>query len=219
MKKINLFTFIFIVFGFRTFYAENLWPTSNSTQANRKLFIIYDDASDSIKNDFVGTSDELSDDGSTITVETAVDSIMSDFNSIASAYVELVDSEDIDYSQSFASDRTISISFGGSAGTTTGHAQMEYVNGEVVGCKIALESSLKDSAKEFIQTLTHEIGHCLGLDHAQDTVNSIMSYYMDRDAIFRLQNDDKMGITYLFPSDVSKAKEVSTFGLSCTPKN
>ena len=43
-----------------------------------------------------------------------------------------------------------------------------------------------------------------------------MSYYMDRDAIYRLQNDDKMGITYLFPSDESKAKEINTLGLSCS---
>ena len=92
---------------------------------------------------------------------------------------------------------------------------MIYENEKVVGCEISLERDLLDSAKALVANLTHEIGHCLGLDHSQESVNSIMSYYSDSESIYRLQIDDRMGITYLFAKNLSKVSEVNTYGLSC----
>lgn len=140
---------------------------------------------------------------------------MEDYNSINESYLNLVDSNDSDYSIDNSLNKKINISFAGSGGATVGHAQMIYENEKVVGCEISLERDLLDSAKALVATLTHEIGHCLGLDHSQESVNSIMSYYSDSESIYRLQIDDRMGITYLFAKNLSKVSEVNTYGLSC----
>lgn len=219
MKKLfKFFILLFFTVGFRTYYSKNLWTTSNSSELNSKLFIVYDGPTSVVSNDLNSSNDDLAGLGASITLEQVMDSVMEDYNSITGSYLNLVDRNDVDYSLVNSMNKKINISFAGSGGATVGHAQMIYENEKVVGCEISLESDLLDSAKDLVATLTHEIGHCLGLDHSQESVKSIMSYYSDSDSIYRLQIDDRMGITYLFASDQSKVSEVNTYGLSCDVK-
>lgn len=151
---------------------------------------------------------------SNLTLSTVMQSIYDDFNNINTSYLTLVSSSDSDFA-ALGGDRTITISFGGASGGNTGEASLQMRDGKFVGCSIIIEESSLSSVKNFTATMTHELGHCLGLDHPQETVNAVMSYYRYNNTI-RLQIDDKMGITYLFPIDSSAAKENPTFGLQCS---
>jgi hypothetical protein len=119
--------------------------------------------------------------------------------------------------------RTIEVCFDGTStnsGLSSGHAQPTYAdNGDIVGCEIKGRPDSTKKASQLIQLLTHELGHCVGLDHNQPSINSVMSYFISPDLI-RLANDDKSGITYLYPKDPSYANEEVTLGLAgCSPKN
>jgi hypothetical protein len=121
-----------------------------------------------------------------------------------------------------AENRTIEICFDGTnaaAGVSGGHAQAKYENGDIIGCEIKARSEHTKKARFLTHLLTHELGHCFGLMHPQESTNSVMSYFNNGDVFMRLQNDDFAGITFRYPEDESYAKEESTFGLKgCTPK-
>lgn len=64
-------------------------------------------------------------------------------------------------------------------------------------CDISVSDSTVE-AQSLLRTLTHEMGHCLGLGHPHSTYHSIMSYSsLDQSA--RLSLDDEAGLTYLYP--------------------
>ena len=197
--------------GFRTFNKDNRWNTASTTVSKTKLFVRYTKASQEVSND-VAAGDSVYGD-TDLTVEEIMDSIFDNYNSINASYLRLVDTDDSDFDDE-ADSRTIVISFDGAGGANAGEAQLKTSGDRYTGCDITLEESLLDSAKDLITTLTHELGHCVGLDHPQENVRAIMSYFADPDDM-RLLVDDRMGVIFLFPKNKAAAKEENTFGLSC----
>lgn len=203
--------YIFLTLGFRTFDDGKTFAVDNSAPAKTKVFVDYDQAAVNLENDFSG-DDPLAG-PSTVTVAAAMNSVFNDYNSIAAAYIQLVDISDSDYAAE-STDRVITIRKAPTDGLSGGEAKLKFEGSRVVGCNIDVKNIMYDNAKRFVSTITHEIGHCLGLDHPQDTVHAVMSYF--NEDIARLQMDDKMGIIYLYPTDPDKAKEKATFGMSCS---
>lgn len=202
--------------GFRTYPGGGTWDIDSSTAASAKLFVDYTQGTIVVSND-LPASDPLYGAGNQ-TVDQLMTSIFSDINGVNAAFVTLVNTSDPDYSPSAGLNRTITIRFSGADGVSAGEAKATIKSGKIVSCDITGEPNMLDSAKDFVRTMTHELGHCLGLDHPQETVNAIMSYFHDRDENTRLMIDDKMGITFLYPTDRGAAKESPTFGMSCERK-
>jgi hypothetical protein len=150
--------------------------------------------------------------GSSLSFTNVLQSIRNDYDSVPTTYIHFLDTA-VDAGFNPNTDRVIDVCFAsmfGAAGLTSRVAP----HGVITGCKIKLDPHLKSKASSFVAVLTHELGHCMGLDHTQDLTHSIMSYFAERDVI-RLQVDDKMGLTYLYPTDPSYADEKATLGLSC----
>ncbi|MBX9767799.1 MAG: matrixin family metalloprotease, partial [Bdellovibrionales bacterium] len=200
--------------GFRTFSSQKTFAVNNSSPAKTKIFLDFDQASVNLTND-LPSGDPLAN-TNPITVSTAVDSVMTDFNSISAAYVQLVGTGDSDYAAE-STNRVITIRKAGTEGLSGGEASLEYKDSVVTGCTIIIKPDVYEKASQLITAITHEVGHCLGLDHPQETVNAVMSYFSN--GAIRLQIDDKMGISFLYPTDPTKAKENPTMGLSCARAN
>lgn len=208
-----LFLTPLFLWGFRASPTGNLWLIDRSSASSSKLFVIYPNPTLELRND-LPTGDPLAG-TATVTIQQLMNSIFDDYNNVQGAFVTLVDSSDPDYA-TLSVNRTIRLEDGGTAGLTSGGEAKQTWNGSnVVGCEISLKALVFDTAKIFVDAVTHEIGHCLGLNHPMDVTNSVMSYYKGSDTI-RLQVDDKMGITYLYPVNPSKGKEDPTLGLSCS---
>ncbi len=159
---------------------------------------------------------------------TALQSIVDDYNNVGGSYVRLAvfpndpnnpgtpAAGDSPFTSTRAAGRTIDVCFN-SQTVTAGYSQPKWNNdGIMTSCSIELSEKLMDQAHVFVEVLTHELGHCLGLDHPQETTHSIMSYYAN---VNRLQIDDKMGIVNLYPKDPSYGREQATLGMSCAPAN
>jgi hypothetical protein len=220
ISKVNYFVWIVAAFlyctGFRVYNEKHPWKeVNNNSAATAKVFVIYERASDSLNND-LPDHDPLAG-TSSITVEQAMDSVFDDYNSIQASFITLVDNADSDYSSAAAERRTIRIYNESAGGLNGGRATLVVDDDGVKGCDISLIDSAYENAKAYIAVVTHEIGHCMGLDHPQEITWSIMSYFHG-DSVYRLQTDDKMGMVYLYPSDPDKAKEEPTFGLACSRK-
>lgn len=209
-KFIAVILLLVLSLGFRTFDEMKTFAVDNSSLAKTKVFVDFDFGTTSLEND-LPSGDVLFGTGP-ILVSQAMTSVFSDFNSIAASYVQLVGTSDTDYTAE-SSGRVITIRKAATSGLSGGEAKLEFDGNRVIGCSIIVKPDMYDSAKGFVRVITHEIGHCLGLDHPQETVNSVMSYF-SKDA-YRLQIDDKMGITYLYPTDSGKAAEKANFGLAC----
>ncbi len=217
MELIKTFRRIFILLilvmfltGFRIYPSDNRWNISIS---DPKIYLRFSE-------DMLPTSNDVpSDDtlfGQTLTHILVRDSIIDDYNNLASAYYELADIDDGTYVEADHADRVIDIEFGSPGGAASGYATQDSDGEYIVGCKVVLSESVLSSAEGYVGTLTHEIGHCMGLDHPMETTNAIMSYFVDEN-IIRLQVDDKMGLTYLYPENPDEVEETPTFGLACAP--
>jgi hypothetical protein len=214
--KKSVFVFFCLIFcvGFRV-YPDKKWqidPTS-STTASRKVFVSIITSGTSMDNNLPST-DALSSAGSTLTESQLLDSILTDFNSISASGLILARDTDSDFN-AYSTDHLITIETGTAAGTSTGEARPQFSGRNFVSCKIVLSSKGYQDAKTFVALVTHELGHCVGLEHPQDTVNAVMSYFHEDD-LYRLAIDDKMGIVHLYPKDPASGDEKSTLGLSCS---
>lgn len=211
MKSWFLLLLIFIfTLGFRIYPNGNRW---NISASDPKLWLEFCETPNIGTND-IPASDPLY--GQTITFNLAIDSIISDYNNLGTSFITLADAtRDPEYNASLAAQRTIQVCFENVTGMAGGIAQQILDKSQkVIGCQIKIAPKELGSAKSFVAVLTHEIGHCLGLDHPQESVHAIMSYFTNT-SVFRLEKDDKMGLTYLYPQNPEETKEEATFGLSC----
>jgi hypothetical protein len=82
----------------------------------------------------------------------------------------------------------------------------------IFDCDISISSS-KVSAKSLLNTITHELGHCVGLGHPHSNYHSIMSYANIGEHA-ELGLDDKAGITFLYPEpgESQKVRYMTTCG-------
>lgn len=219
MKKFIFWT-LFLLFssGFQVLTSYN-WSIS---QSNPILYVdLCDDIYDlNLDSSDLSSSDILDNTLGSVAGNVVVQSILDDFEAVVPSYLELEifpqspTSEQLD----LATNKTIEVCIESSNNPFEGgHAAPDFEDGKFIGCKIVLTKSVKDDILDFISTLTHEIGHCVGLDHPQETTQAIMSYFAPQDEI-RLMIDDKMGLSHLFPRSGYNLEEQSTFGLSCSYK-
>lgn len=212
-KMVLLFILAPLCFGFRAFVETDAWVNvSNDTEKTRKLFVKYEKGSHVFTND-IEISDPLRH-VVTANVDAVMQSIFDDYNNVNAAYLNLVPISDSDYDE--ATSPVITLKTQSSGGNTSGEASPKTSGGQIESCEISLDDKNFDSLEMYIGTVTHEIGHCLGLLHPQETVSSVMSYFSSD---IRLQIDDKMGVSWLYPKERSKLVEKNTLGLSCTKGN
>lgn len=217
MRKILCFLiFVLIATGFRMFPNGNSWPV-DTTNPRLWLVVCPELAALTWATNDLPATDPLY--NQSVTFNQALDSVASDYVNVPNSFIQLGNSAtDGTYNTTIAAQRSINVCLGSTPGASGGYATTRSEGGRTVGCDIKISSSRASKLKGFISTLTHEIGHCLGLDHSQDTTQSIMSYFHDEDTT-RLQIDDKMGMIYMYPDNASDGKESMTFGLSCSPRN
>lgn len=227
MKKFIFWTlFAFLSSGFQVLM-DSKWAISES-EPTVWIRFCDDITNQSFSDSDLSNSDPLK--GQSLAFSNVVQSIINDFNNVGASYLRFAEypndpnnpgtpaAGDSTFTLSKATIRTIDVCIESSNNPFKGgHAQPEFEDGEYVGCNIVMAKSVKNEINEFVSTLTHELGHCAGLDHPQETVHAIMSYFGDTNKI-RLQIDDKMGLVYLYPRDGYDLNEDPTFGLSCSFK-
>ncbi len=75
--------------------------------------------------------------------------------------------------------------------------QVENGATEISDCDIVINDN-KVTVLNFLETVTHELGHCVGLGHPHTHYGAIMSYSRSGKS-YRLSADDKAGAVYLYP--------------------
>lgn len=203
---------VFISLGFRIFPNGNAWLLDKSSTSSSKIFIVYPYGTRAIENDLPSTDPASG--TATVSIDNLMTSIFNDYNNIGAAFLILAGQSDSDFSAN-STNRIITLEEADPNGAASGgEAQQTRSGGQVTSCSIKLKGQIFEKAKAFVTAVTHEIGHCLGLDHPQEITRSVMSYFQSGNDV-RLQADDMMGISYLYPVDSAKAKENATLGLSC----
>ncbi len=212
----RLFMILFLVLtctGFRVFTNGNHW---SATSTSPKLFVRFCSTPFTLGTNNLPPSDPLY--NQTLTTTQVVSSIFNDFNNVPNAFINLVDAATDGDFASLGADRTIDVCVGSTSAGTGGVAEPKYEGSTVTGCKITISDKSTEKLKDFVSTLTHELGHCVGLDHSQESTHAIMSYFYKSTDSARLQIDDKMGLIYLYPDSLDNSREESTYGLSCAPR-
>jgi hypothetical protein len=79
----------------------------------------------------------------------------------------------------------------------------------IVDCDINI-SDTKTTAKDLAYTITHELGHCVGLGHPHTNYGAMMGYSRGS-RLLKLGADDIAGVVYLYPDPTyvsSDSKEI-----------
>lgn len=214
-RVLGLMVLVFFCLGYRVYPGIKGWGLDVSTTAGRKVFITLVPSGNIMEND-LPADDVLFSSGATLTEAQLLQSVIDDYNSIQKSNLILALDSDTDFAAN-STNKIIKIEKGDAAGESSGEAQPEFSERRIVGCEIKLTDKGYKTAKTFVGLLTHELGHCVGLEHPQETVWSVMSYFFHED-VYRLAIDDKMGIVHLYPKDPSDADEKPTLGLSCATR-
>ena len=82
----------------------------------------------------------------------------------------------------------------------------------ITDCDVVINDT-KVTVKSFLETVTHELGHCVGLGHPHTNYGAIMSYSRGGSS-YRLSADDKAGVIYLYP-DPNYVSEPPTELIGC----
>ncbi len=213
----------FLTMGFRTMGPGYAWEISSN---DPWVWVDFDEdelAKGFDKTDFVDGSDPLDGVDDDQAVSTILSLVAKDYNAIKTSklrlamiprdgYPALTTDGAPEYTDDMGTDRTIKISLVGQAGAAAGYAQASMTDGAIRKCTIVLAASTFDSAESFKRTVTHEIGHCMGLNHNHVDHDAIMSYSSLRSS---LGVDDKMGLTHLYPTEAAYGEETPTLGLAC----
>ena len=217
--------------GFRLL-VENRWSITNEDPTLWvKICDGYKDTT--FGQDSLPLGDTLS--GTNPTMTEAIQTVIDDYNGVPRSYLRLAlypndpdnpgtpAAGDSEFTLAKAATRTINICVEDPSNPFIGgHAKQKTSGNVVTGCDIVFSNSVLEDNFNFLATATHEIGHCIGLDHPMDTQHAIMSYF-EKDDMYRLQIDDRMGLVHLFPLTIKDGvpmdpKERNTFGLSCSVK-
>lgn len=227
--KLSVWIFIlFLSLGFRV--STGRW---NISKSDPTLWIKLCNTSLTIEENDIKEADPLM--GlNELTYAQVIQSVIDDFNNVPTSYLRLAlypsdpnnpgtpAAGDSEFTIEKASNRTIEICFGETdpaAGVSGGYAMPKVQGGEFVSCEIRARPEHAKKARFMTHLITHELGHCLSLQHPQEGINSVMSYFTNDNPFLRLQNDDYAGITFRYPEDEQYAKEDPTFGLKgCSPK-
>ena len=164
--------------------------------------------------------------GRTIVLSDVVQSVLDEVNNLEMTYLKLelypTDPNNPPAGSTFTTDkatnRTITYCSGGVGfGAVAGYSKYK-VDGKnrLIACEITIKTKY-DNIRQWTATFTHELGHCMGLDHPHESVNAIMSYFEDS-KVYRYQIDDLMGIAHLYPNPDLDLKETNTYGLKCSFK-
>lgn len=218
-KEVVSFLAFFFLSGFRPMAASNPWELN---RLSPYLFVKLCSESEGYRfssynvptDDPFGMSGEQE-------VRSLIQSVLADYNGIESSYLQLImlpeDGEPLpDEAQAAGEtlpERTIEICL---PDETIGAATFEWSGEKAVGCLIEIGGADAKASEFFVGLLSHEMGHCLGLLHPQETRESVLSYFASG-GLYRLQLDDKMGITYLYNQNDENHFE-QTLGLACAPK-
>lgn len=226
MKFVLVLIFILMASGFRLM-THAKWKITPSSPT---LWVRY---CDNLKDAFIDdndlpTSDPLA--AGQLSALQALNSVREDFNKISNSFIRLAayppdpasppapETGDDTFTLALAQNRTIDVCSVTPTNPFQGGEARPVISGDTItGCKITMSTKSLKKAKNYIATLAHEIGHCMGLFHPQETKNAIMSYHRSQDK-YRLMIDDKMGIIYQYPKDGINTKETSTLGLSCSKR-
>lgn len=164
--------------------------------------------------------------GETLSFRTIIQSIVDDINNLEATYLNIElypeDGETAASGSSFtvakALGRTIDICPGDpNLGAATGVARPKFDGNYFSECKMTIKESAQSDAKAWMGVMAHELGHCLGLNHPQDKVHAVMSYFRNSD-LFRYQIDDLRAISQIYPSPNMKIEEEGNLGLKCSFK-
>lgn len=200
--------------GFRVLPTFHSWDIDRTSTTSAKLFLVYDNPTTALTNDLA--SDDVLAGSATVTIQQIMDSIIADFNNVQGAFFVIADRNDADFAARGAG-RTITIRDGAAIGLTSGgYARPTIENGKMVACEIVLKPEMFGTAEKLLRGVTHELGHCMGLNHSMDTVHAVMSYYYEGRPTTRLQIDDKMGLVYLYPVNPASANEQISLGMACS---
>lgn len=74
---------------------------------------------------------------------------------------------------------------------------VDHESNTIKDCDIVI-NDIKTSTLSLLETITHELGHCVGLGHPHSNYGAIMSYSRGGKS-YRLSSDDKAGAIYLYP--------------------
>ena len=151
--------------------------------------------------------------------------VLKDLNSVETAFIKLrlkpgqinsIDQENqYGYDEEYAKRHTIKIKILANDKSNGGNSNGDLSSQTMTACTINFGQAVPDVPKRYKLVATHEIMHCLGVDHDKEDGDSLMSYD-------QVQTDlaaaDRAALTHLYPLHPAYGKEEDTLGLACSTK-